>query len=147
MNSRAFQRIYQEYISSSAWKNKRDEFICNNRNNNLDKSSGDASRCYECDRCGWNFRDVELEVHHKHYHTFRNEARKDVLVLCKKCHEIEDRTRAREGKIRSEEALDDAQFYGWLNAVYGDDHPTWNLDLDYEYEQFYEWRERKENDW
>lgn len=147
MKSQIFQEIYDECINSPSWKKKRKEFIYSNKNDDQERACGDPSRCYTCDRCGWNYREDELEVHHKNYHTFRNESRCDVLVLCKCCHKIEDRIRAQEGQNRSEEALDDAQFYGWLVTKYGEDNASLNYDSEMEYERFCEWRERKEDEW
>ena len=62
-------RSYRNYIRSSDWQEKREEF--------LKDSDG------TCEWCGLK---KGLEVHHKHYMSLGSENRRDVNLICEKCH-------------------------------------------------------------
>ena len=63
---------YQEFLSSPFWLEKK-EWILDCLGN-------------ECQKCSSK---EKLQVHHKSYLNVGNEGIKDVIVLCKKCHEEE----------------------------------------------------------
>ena len=56
-----------------------------------------------CERC----RNVScsLDLHHLHYRTFGKERQKDVQLLCRDCHRIEDKSRKQRGDARRIKAL------------------------------------------
>lgn len=60
---------YQDYINSWMWKDKAE----------LVKHLAG----HKCEECG---SDKRLQVHHKNYESIGNESRKDLTVLCEKCH-------------------------------------------------------------
>jgi 5-methylcytosine-specific restriction endonuclease McrA len=62
-------RYDHKYYLSSIWKKLRDLKIlwANNK----------------CEKCG---SPKKLQVHHKHYKTFKNEMPWDLVVLCEDCH-------------------------------------------------------------
>jgi 5-methylcytosine-specific restriction endonuclease McrA len=62
---------YQEYLQSDEWKYKRDMMI--------------RLRNYECELCHRSPSD--LHVHHKTYENVCNERVRDLMVVCRKCHE------------------------------------------------------------
>ncbi len=134
---------YIRYLSTAKWKQKREQFINTNYNNEIDRACGDNNKLYMCDRCGWNFCYAELEVHHKHYDTLGAESRCDVLVVCHTCHALEDKKRVLKTDQRNLDALDRAQFEGWLQALYGVDYQDLDLDLDIKYEEFCAFIEKK----
>jgi hypothetical protein len=115
---------YDAYIRSPEWKRKRTEFILSNETTDKISRFDDPDSRYLCDRCEWNWRIDELEVHHLHYRTLKRERRRDVLVVCKECHEKEDIKRAVLGKERSrmalEEAIYDSGFETWVAKRYGE---------------------------
>ncbi len=49
----------------------------------------------KCERCERS--DCGLDLHHKHYRTFGRERQKDVTLLCRPCHRIEDAERKKRG--------------------------------------------------
>lgn len=63
---------YSDFLNSIFWKEKREWII---------KCKG--SKCERCNSI------KNLVVHHIHYETLGNESSKDVLVLCKECHNKE----------------------------------------------------------
>lgn len=64
---------YQEYLDSDSWKIR--------RQNALDMF---GNRCTVC-----NTDEKPLDVHHRTYENFKNElALRDLIVLCRKCHEL-----------------------------------------------------------
>lgn len=63
---------YKSYISSYDWQVKADS---------LKRDVG-----YRCEKCGAKNSKSKLHVHHKHYKTLYKERRKDVTVLCERCH-------------------------------------------------------------
>jgi hypothetical protein len=52
-------------------------------------------RGHKCERCDQS--ECCLDLHHKHYKTFGKERQKDVMLLCRPCHRIEDADRKRLG--------------------------------------------------
>lgn len=146
-----FDYFYKKYLSSSLWKKKRLGFLEGNRNEEMDRSCGDPSRCYLCDYCGWNWRIEEMEVHHNHYHfTFGEEGREDVMVVCEGCHPKADRERAQRGEERSRIALETARynkgFESWIRQRYGEDMMDYYYDDEHEHELFQDLIDRKQ-DW
>lgn len=70
-NNKKFKHLspeYVEYMQSKAWKEK---------SNAWRKEAG----C--CEVCGGT---KKLQCHHKHYQTFKNERREDIMVVCTQCH-------------------------------------------------------------
>jgi 5-methylcytosine-specific restriction endonuclease McrA len=61
---------YAAYISSPQWQAKRADVLARDR--------------YECQTCCTT---DSLEVHHRHYRNFGNEALADLITLCSQCHE------------------------------------------------------------
>jgi 5-methylcytosine-specific restriction endonuclease McrA len=70
---------YREYLKTPEWQARRKQHV---------KSAG--FRCQVC-----NASDVQLNVHHRTYERRGNEYYKDLLALCRDCHEIFHR----EGKL------------------------------------------------
>ncbi|MEH2474079.1 hypothetical protein V1281_004737 [Nitrobacteraceae bacterium AZCC 2161] len=71
--ARAQRRIdYDAYINSAAWRS--------NRQLELDAS---GNRCRGCNRGAG---EIELQVHHRTYENFGNEAPGDLTTLCIECH-------------------------------------------------------------
>ncbi|MDK2957287.1 MAG: hypothetical protein PWQ57_2783 [Desulfovibrionales bacterium] len=141
MIPRTLRKEYEKYIANPAWKKIRDEAI---ESTYLEEPNGDPDRGnYHCEGCGWNFKKNELEVHHRHYRTLGNESRSDLAVVCAQCHAKLDSIRAKDGKYRSDKALYDARFDGYMTAVYGEGW-EFRLDPSYYYDEFDEWSERKD---
>lgn len=66
-----FKLIYDAYLSSPAWKEKRQQKALQAKN--------------ICEICGK--REYEnFEIHHKHYKTFMCEELEDLMFLCVSCH-------------------------------------------------------------
>lgn len=119
---------YNQYINSPTWKQKRAAA--------LERAQ------YRCQKCGFSKWSRTLEVHHLTYERFKRELPSDLMVLCKECHEIEDKKRAARGIQKSQDALYDARLHGWASKVYGEE---WELreELDRVEEKFTEWCERQ----
>src|SRR6266581_4708000 len=96
------------YMKTAKWKKKRKA--------KLDQA---GRRCEQCGSVTGG-----MDVHHKTYDRLGNERLEDLVVLCVRCHEIEDEHRAAEAKKRSANALDDAIFESGLDTYatkkYGD---------------------------
>lgn len=137
---------YNVHISSPEWKKKREKMVQSTYHNDSEKYDLSRGHFY-CERCGWNFHKHELEVHHLHYNSLGRESSQDLAVVCSLCHHELDKIRAEKGKAASQEAYDNAAFEGWALKVYGE---YWweRWDLEYLYEEFEEWREKKnEEEW
>ena len=71
---------YRAYIASEEWQKRRAEFL---------------SAFHWCHKCKLPRHlaivayDQDLHVHHKHYQNVGSETWKDLLALCRRCHEIE----------------------------------------------------------
>lgn len=75
--SRAWRRCqYRRYMRSPGWQAKRTVAL--------------SAAAYRCQRCGSRHR---LEVHHRHYRTFKRERPTDLEVVCKTCHKTADAQR------------------------------------------------------
>jgi 5-methylcytosine-specific restriction endonuclease McrA len=114
------------YMRTAKWKRIRKA--------KLDQTRG------QCEKCGsWTGR---KDVHHKTYDRLGNERLEDLIVLCTRCHEIEDERRAIEAKQRAGNALETAIFYNGLDTYmtkkYGEDWCESGLYDDAE-EEFSEW--------
>jgi len=119
---------YQDYIRSAQWKAIRQVM--------LKRADG---RCENCSSR------LNLEVHHKHYETFKRESFSDLKVLCRSCHRVADQARerrvARELKdLREEQRLANAA-ETYLDKVYGE-----GFREQWMYDEFDEWLERKQLD-
>jgi hypothetical protein len=68
---------YPEYLKTPEWQARRKQHV---------KSAG-----FRCQLC--NASDVQLNVHHRTYERRGNEYYKDLLALCRECHEIFHRQR------------------------------------------------------
>lgn len=62
---------YNQYINSPLWFVKRAQIL--------------KQRGNRCEECGTT---QELQVHHLHYRTFRDERPQDLKVLCEPCHKL-----------------------------------------------------------
>lgn len=62
---------YELYIQSTAWKQKREEFLRYNKGKK------------KCKCCG---RTKRIHVHHLHYKNLGDEQMKDLMYLCEECH-------------------------------------------------------------
>lgn len=61
---------YQKYLTSKKWRSTRKMML--------------IIAEYKCQHCG---SEENLEIHHKHYKTLFKEKYKDLIVLCRTCHE------------------------------------------------------------
>ena len=138
------RHAYEKYISSKEWKIKRDYLIEKTYSTECPDQS-DRYGNYRCQECGWFFQKNQLQVHHLHYNTLGHEKEKDLIVVCERCHKDLDEVRACEGRQRSEDAFEDARFYGWASAKYGEDWESW-CDIERLVEEFDEWVERKDEE-
>ena len=64
---------YREYLQTQEWQEIRRSMV---------RASG-----YKCQRCGC--RNTKLDVHHLTYERRGEEAREDLEVICRDCHEFE----------------------------------------------------------
>ncbi len=124
------------YMKTSKWKRKRKA--------KLDRVGRRSEKC--------NSVTGRMDVHHKTYERLGNERLEDLIVLCTRCHEIEDERRAAEAKQRSENALDDAIFESGLNTYatkkYGDGWAERGFDYYDIAEEYAQWLEEKqEREW
>lgn len=67
---------YQEYIWSDVWRDKSKTFL-----EQREYSTG-SSKCEVCEK------KKPLNVHHLHYKTLGMESSRDLIAVCKKCHEL-----------------------------------------------------------
>lgn len=119
---KTFEEEYREYITSTAWKSKREQTL---------KRAG-----YKCEVCGFSKWSAKLEVHHLTYERFKNERLEDLMVVCEKCHKQKDQERKLEVQRKRADRLYEAQLDGWASKVFGED---W--DYDYAAERFEQWLE------
>ncbi|WP_171267945.1 HNH endonuclease [Oceanidesulfovibrio marinus] len=127
---------YERYISSLKWKQKREKAI-------------EGTFCdgkYWCQRCGWDFDKSKLEVHHLNYDSFGKEDTCDLAVVCIRCHEKLDKSRAEKARTKSDNALYEAQLDGWATKVYGENWQDYN-DIDSIAQEFEEFLESKNEYW
>jgi hypothetical protein len=71
---------YREYIASTEWQQRRNEFLASN------------SACAKCGIPRWLAEitfDQDLNVHHVSYRNLGNESWDDLKPLCRRCHEVE----------------------------------------------------------
>jgi 5-methylcytosine-specific restriction endonuclease McrA len=118
---------YDEYMASARWHAIREWALALH-----------GRRCQECGAT------AGLEVHHLHYDTLGRERPEDLRVLCWRCHEAADRTRAGEARHRSEEALHEARLDGWASKKYGEDWAE-SGDAEEIEEEFEEWLEERDD--
>lgn len=79
---------YEQYITTELWKRKRAERL-----------SIDDNQCQLC--CSTE----GLQIHHKHYNTLGDEdAKKDLITLCQRCHDVATNT-LREKKYKNKEII------------------------------------------
>jgi len=135
---------YCRYIASPQWKKIRNELIERTYSTECPDQI-ELYGNYRCQRCGWFFNKKDLEVHHLHYDNLGHESLKDLIVVCRSCHEYLDEIRAREGRQRSYDSLDNARFCGWASAKYGEEWESW-CDIERLAEEFDEWVKRKDEE-
>jgi 5-methylcytosine-specific restriction endonuclease McrA len=104
-----WEQKYKEHLSSKYWKDLSKRAFAR---------AGD--KC-ENPKCGLSKYTRKLSVHHLSYDNFGHELLEDVVVLCKPCHDKEDKERAKRTEERSYERFQEARFRGWARKVYGDD--------------------------
>ena len=109
--------VYDRYISSQRWRDKRERAL----------ESAHYKERYWCQDCGWDFPKDQLEVHHLTYERLGREKDSDLIVVCSRCHQKQDKLRAKRGREKSSSALYEAQLDGWATAVYGEE---WYCDHD-----------------
>lgn len=68
-----FDSNYYKHLRSNKWHSLREKII--------------AEKKCRCSHCHKTFNKSELHLHHKSYQNFGNEKKKDVMLLCSKCHE------------------------------------------------------------
>lgn len=119
---------YDAYIRSARWKN-----ICTLKK----KEAGN-----KCERCGHS--SARLEVHHLTYERFKRESFTDLRVLCKECHEIEDKKRKMAQEQKARKRLYDARFEGYMNKKHGERYLETTDPTEQDYEEFDAWLEKKE---
>lgn len=68
------RQLYREYVASTAWRLRRAKEIA--------KAGG---ACQECGHTG--SAGIPLQVHHLRYDNLGDELERDLVVLCKLCHE------------------------------------------------------------
>ena len=78
-----FNQRYAEHLRSTYWSELKRKVV--------------KRRGHKCERC--NVAELQLDLHHEHYKTFGLERQKDVRLLCRKCHAVEDTKRAARGRI------------------------------------------------
>lgn len=68
----------------------------------------------QCKTCPATAEDYPLDLHHRHYDTFGKERKKDVVILCRMCHDaITSRLRSvREKEEIKHEPVKEAERYG-----------------------------------
>ena len=79
---RPWKERYLEHLKSIYWATLKKKVI--------------KRRGYQCEKC--HAVSVRLDLHHEHYKTFGKERQKDVVLLCRNCHKVEDLKR----KIRGQ---------------------------------------------
>ena len=119
---KSFSEIYNEYISSRNWKIKRKQAL---------ERAG-----YECQVCGVSRWSAKLEVHHKNYDRFGHEDIADLLVVCPKCHEAQDKQYKDALRNKQIYALENARFEGFADKVLGEE---WFYDEDYAIQLYEDW--------
>ena len=67
-----------------------------------------------CERC--KNADCSLDLHHMHYRTFGKERQKDVQLLCRECHKIEDMCRKQRGDANRVKALLERNDQWWSGS-------------------------------
>lgn len=65
-----FKRVYQRYLKSKSWEQKKEEHFCN----------PDNSYCQAC----YTFK--RIQIHHKTYQNVGYEKPEDMVSLCGRCH-------------------------------------------------------------
>lgn len=134
---------YNTYISSPRWKDIREKVI---RSTYQEVPNHDADRGhFHCEKCQWNFQKDELKVHHLNYDRLGNEKRSDLAAVCTKCRKELYEIRAKKGRDKSNEALEDARFEGFAIKKYDEDWRDY-YDPSEVYEEFLDWLDSKE-DW
>jgi hypothetical protein len=76
-----WKQRYLEHIKSARWADLKQKVI--------------KRRGHQCERCANT--QCALDLHHEHYRTFGRERQKDVRLLCRPCHRIEDSLRKKRG--------------------------------------------------
>ncbi len=111
------RKEYEVYIKSARWKNLRELLF--------------RVRGKKCEVCGYPA--PSLDVHHLDYERFGKERLQDLQIVCRDCHERQDRKRERQQSKRREMRRLDAAFVTWCERG-GIVEPD-----EYEWERFVEW--------
>ncbi len=98
-----WRKKYQAHMKSSRWKNTRLALF--------------KLRGKKCEACGSNH--PSLEVHHITYERLGHERLADLKIVCKACHEEEDRKREAAVRRKKEEARIDRVFATWFEKRTG----------------------------
>ena len=145
MIPRPMEFFYNQCMSSREWKVLRNRVIEKTYNHDRCRSNGYEDNVYECQRCGWNHRRTEIEVHHLTYENLGSEKENDLIVVCKRCHNILDRMRAAASRNKSRMSLFEAQKHGWARKKYGENYYEYKDPYDVHCE-FLEWVEDKQDE-
>ena len=120
---------YDKYIKSVRWRN-----IC-------DLMKKQAK--YRYSHCGYGgHSSAILEVHHLTYESFGHEDMKDLLVLCKPCHELADKKREQDREADWENERCESAYHTYMTKIYGEEY--YHLDSYETREKFDEWLRKKE---
>lgn len=128
---KTWEQEYREYLASAKWKKKRSLALYHAGN-----------KCEVCGNTKWV---SPLEVHHKTYINFKNEPMDELMVVCRKCHKLEDEKRRREmmedRKERRIRRIENGWFSrldGWASKVWGDDwtYRVSREEAEYRFDQF-----------
>ncbi len=124
----AMRRRYDAYIKSHEWKARRQRAV---------ELAG-----YCCEKCGATAWDTKLEVHHLTYERLGDEADKDLVALCPKCHEKADQEREARSRYKSQQALWSKRLNGWATKKYGEDWMAYH-DEDAVASEFQDWLDER----
>lgn len=122
---KTFEEEYKEYIASAQWARIREAKIANV-----------GGKCEKCGASKWSAR---LDVHHKHYRTFKHERMEDLEVLCYPvCHASADNQRHYETEQNKKHKAIYKGFETWMdNGNNGEKWRDWNnYKLSGEWERF-----------
>jgi len=119
---------YDAYIKSPEWKRRRQHAI---------ELAG-----YCCEACGATAWDTRLEVHHLTYERLGDEADKDLVAMCPKCHEKADKERELKSYYKSQQALWSKRLNGWATKKYGEDWMAYH-DEDTVASEFQDWLDER----
>lgn len=94
---------YEKHLKSAQWKNTRRDLF--------------RLRGEKCETCGK--RSPNLEIHHLTYERLGKELASDLKIVCKQCHEEEDRKRERAVAAKREARRYSSAFDTWFHKKTG----------------------------